>query len=72
MLTRFLQVQLLKHTVSQIYDKADWKDAICVVNAKDRGAKVGMALEFDEYELAFMTFDLLIQVCVFFLSLFLQ
>lgn len=31
-----LQIQLLKHTVPQVYSKAEWSDAICVVDKSVR------------------------------------
>ncbi|KAJ7825261.1 hypothetical protein B0H13DRAFT_1525160, partial [Mycena leptocephala] len=55
------QVQLLKHTVTHVFHKSGWDEAICVVNKVERGFKVGVAFEFDNYVLAFLTLDLLIQ-----------
>ncbi|KAK6971267.1 hypothetical protein R3P38DRAFT_2587381 [Favolaschia claudopus] len=55
------QVQLLKHTVAQAFAKKDWEEAVCKVDRTDRGFKVGLAFEFKEYVLAFLTLDLLIQ-----------
>ncbi|KAK7057079.1 hypothetical protein R3P38DRAFT_3544272 [Favolaschia claudopus] len=55
------QVQLLKHTVAQAFSKKDWDEAVCKVNRADRGFKVGLAFEFEDYVLAFLTLDLLIQ-----------
>ncbi|KAJ7156231.1 hypothetical protein C8R46DRAFT_1294815 [Mycena filopes] len=59
--TYWCQVQLLKHTVSQIYNKSDWDNAICVVDSSSRGFKVGIAFEFKDHVLAFLTLDLLVQ-----------
>ncbi|KAJ7284776.1 hypothetical protein C8J57DRAFT_1051884, partial [Mycena rebaudengoi] len=56
------QIQLLKHTVSQIYNKADWDEAISVVGSGDRVFKVGITFELKNHVLAFLTLDLLIQV----------
>ncbi|KAJ7247720.1 hypothetical protein C8J57DRAFT_1522717 [Mycena rebaudengoi] len=56
------QIQLLKHTVSQIYNKADWDEVILVVRSGDRGFKVGITFELKNHVLAFLTLDLLIQV----------
>jgi hypothetical protein len=58
---KLCQVQLLKHTVTQVFHKSDWDEAICMVNKVERGFKVGIAFEFDNYVLAFLTLDLLIQ-----------
>ncbi|KAJ7032300.1 hypothetical protein C8F04DRAFT_1359135 [Mycena alexandri] len=59
--TYWLQVQLLKHTITQIYNKVDWDEAICVVDSLSRGFKIGIAIEFEHHVLAFTTLDLLIQ-----------
>ncbi|KAJ7099989.1 hypothetical protein B0H15DRAFT_927592 [Mycena belliarum] len=55
------QIQLLKHTVSQIFNKCDWEEAICVVDSASRGFKVAIAFEFKDHVLAFLTLDLLVQ-----------
>ncbi|KAJ7438872.1 hypothetical protein FB451DRAFT_1378109 [Mycena latifolia] len=60
--TYWCQVQLLKHTVSQIYPISHWEQAICRVNSTDRGFKVGIAFKFKHHVLAFETLDLLIQL----------
>ncbi|KAF8963011.1 hypothetical protein BDZ97DRAFT_1822588 [Flammula alnicola] len=57
----WLQIQLLKHTSVQIFSRDDWENAICKVNRTDRGFKVGLAFEFRDHVLAFLTLDLLIQ-----------
>ncbi|PPQ70090.1 hypothetical protein CVT26_013424 [Gymnopilus dilepis] len=58
----WVQIQLLKHTVVQIYTQEDWKEAICQVPRQSRGFKVGVAFEFKKHVMAFLTLDLLIQV----------
>ncbi|KAJ7444728.1 hypothetical protein FB451DRAFT_1149189 [Mycena latifolia] len=60
--TYWCQVQLLKHTVSQIYPISHWEQAICRVNSTDRGFKVGIAFKFKHHVLAFETLDFLIQL----------
>ncbi|KAJ7809963.1 hypothetical protein B0H14DRAFT_2524476 [Mycena olivaceomarginata] len=39
--TYWCQIRLLKHTVSQIYNKVDWENAICLVDSSSRGFKIG-------------------------------
>ncbi|GLB43862.1 hypothetical protein LshimejAT787_1500460 [Lyophyllum shimeji] len=58
----WLQVQLLKHTVLQVYDKLDWNMSIRKVHKKARGFKVGIAFEFRKHVVAFLTQDLLLQM----------
>ncbi|KAJ7468853.1 hypothetical protein B0H11DRAFT_2045141 [Mycena galericulata] len=58
--TYWCQIQLLKHSVSQIYNKSDYAEAISVVNSSER-FKVGIAFVFQDHVLAFLTLDLLIQ-----------
>ncbi|KAK7016495.1 hypothetical protein R3P38DRAFT_2541994, partial [Favolaschia claudopus] len=62
----FIQVRLLKHTVAQAFAKKDLEEAVCKVDRTDRGFKVGLAFEFKDYVLAFLTLDLLIQVHFYF------
>ncbi|PPR06943.1 hypothetical protein CVT26_004132 [Gymnopilus dilepis] len=59
--TYWLQVQFLKHTSVQIFTRDEWTDAICKVPKTLRGFKVGLAIEFKEHVLAFLTLDLLVQ-----------
>ncbi|KAF8076957.1 hypothetical protein FPV67DRAFT_440258 [Lyophyllum atratum] len=58
----WLQVQLLKHTVLQVYDKSDWNASVRKVHKKPRGFKVGIAFEFKKHVVAFLTQDLLLQM----------
>ncbi|KAJ7637920.1 hypothetical protein DFH06DRAFT_1053934, partial [Mycena polygramma] len=59
--TYWCQVQFLKHTLSQVFPKADWNEAICKVRSTHRGFRIGMALDLGDYVLAFLTLDLLVQ-----------
>ncbi|KAJ7780495.1 hypothetical protein B0H14DRAFT_3164134 [Mycena olivaceomarginata] len=47
--TYWCQIRLLKHTVSQIYNKVDWENAICLVDSSSRGFKIGVAFEFKHH-----------------------
>ncbi|KAJ8521068.1 hypothetical protein ONZ45_g2221 [Pleurotus djamor] len=60
--TWWMQVQLLTHTVVQVYTASEWHDRIAKVAKEERGFRVGMALDFGEYVLAFVTLDLLFKV----------
>ncbi|KAH7919662.1 hypothetical protein BV22DRAFT_1050902 [Leucogyrophana mollusca] len=53
----WLQVQLHTHTLPQVYTRSQWDDSIAVVDSMSRGFKVGIALDFGEYVLAFDTLD---------------
>ncbi|KAH6908577.1 hypothetical protein BKA70DRAFT_1481838 [Coprinopsis sp. MPI-PUGE-AT-0042] len=57
----YLKVAFLMHTSIQCYKKDVWKNSIMAVSAVDRGFKVGLALEFDDFFLCFLTFDLVFQ-----------
>ncbi|KAH9948432.1 hypothetical protein B0H21DRAFT_821093 [Amylocystis lapponica] len=57
----WLQVQYLTHTSVQWYSITQWKESICNVDLKTRGFKIGLALEFEDYVLAFPTLDLVFQ-----------
>jgi hypothetical protein len=54
-------VQILKHSVTQVFNKLDWDEVICMVSRSDRGFKVGIAFEFQHPVLSFLTLDFLIQ-----------
>ncbi|KAH6871373.1 hypothetical protein BKA70DRAFT_1241858 [Coprinopsis sp. MPI-PUGE-AT-0042] len=54
-------VAFLMHTSIQCYKKDVWKNSIMAVSAVDRGFKVGLALEFDDFFLCFLMFDLVFQ-----------
>ncbi|KAH7908556.1 hypothetical protein BJ138DRAFT_340174 [Hygrophoropsis aurantiaca] len=53
---QWLQIQLFTHVCAQVYTRSDWEDAICKVHRKAR-FKVGVALEFSNYIIAFTTLD---------------
>ncbi|KAI0711284.1 hypothetical protein C8Q76DRAFT_53066 [Earliella scabrosa] len=56
-----LQIQLLTHSMAQVYTRAQWDEEITQVSCIDnkRGFRVGIALDFDEYVLAFLSLDLI-------------
>ncbi|KAJ8473482.1 hypothetical protein ONZ45_g16274 [Pleurotus djamor] len=60
--THWMQVQLLTHTVVQVYTAQEWHERIAHVPKKARGFCIGMGLDFGEYVLAFLTLDLLFKV----------
>ncbi|KAI0703990.1 hypothetical protein C8Q76DRAFT_732904 [Earliella scabrosa] len=59
--TMSLQIQLLTHTLVQLYTRVQWDTEItqvaCINN--ERGFRVGIALDFGDYVLAFLTADML-------------
>ncbi|KAH7906202.1 hypothetical protein BJ138DRAFT_1117790 [Hygrophoropsis aurantiaca] len=57
MTEQWLQVQLHTHTLAQIYTRSQWDDSIAKVHCEIRGFRIGMALDFGEYILAFDTLD---------------
>ncbi|KAJ3518388.1 hypothetical protein NM688_g9444 [Phlebia brevispora] len=57
----WFKLQYLTHTSVQMYRKSMWFDSICKVNQMDRGFKIGMAFEFDEFILAFPSEDMVFQ-----------
>ncbi|KAH7921563.1 hypothetical protein BV22DRAFT_721541 [Leucogyrophana mollusca] len=54
---QWLQIQLFTHTCAQIYTRVDWEQGICCVDNWKRGFKIGLAIEFQDYVLAFTTMD---------------
>ncbi|KAH9915385.1 hypothetical protein B0H21DRAFT_665055, partial [Amylocystis lapponica] len=56
----FLQIQLHTHTMAQVYNQKQWDDNIGNINCDNRKFRVGLALDFGEYVLAFLTLDNLI------------
>ncbi|KAH7906784.1 hypothetical protein BJ138DRAFT_1104858 [Hygrophoropsis aurantiaca] len=57
----WLQVQYLTHTSVQFYTRSMWERSIAGVNKEVRGFKMGMAIEFDDYFLAFPSIDMVFQ-----------
>ncbi|KAF9487356.1 hypothetical protein BDN71DRAFT_1594545 [Pleurotus eryngii] len=58
----WMQVQMLTHTVVQLYTHSQWHDSLAKVSKKKRVSNVGIALDFGKYVMAFMTMDLLLTV----------
>ncbi|KAF4586208.1 hypothetical protein EYR38_010482 [Pleurotus pulmonarius] len=58
----WMQVQLLTHTIAQVYTLSQWRDSISKIDKDIRGFKVGMALDFGDYVLSFLTIDLVFRV----------
>ncbi|KAJ3506414.1 hypothetical protein NLJ89_g6883 [Agrocybe chaxingu] len=56
-----LKLAYLTHTSVQIYPKEVWNTSVLNVSKKNRGFHVGLALEFEEYVLAFPTNDMMFQ-----------
>ncbi|KAK7690564.1 hypothetical protein QCA50_005662 [Cerrena zonata] len=56
-----LQVQYLTHTSVQWFRKELWDKAVCQIDQETRGYKVGLAIEFDSFVLAFLSYDLVFQ-----------
>ncbi|KAJ7152821.1 hypothetical protein C8R46DRAFT_1228382 [Mycena filopes] len=56
-----LMVQYLTHCSVQWYTRAQWDGAIMVVEKRTRAFRIGVALVFADYVLAFVTIDLLFQ-----------
>ncbi|KAJ8462920.1 hypothetical protein ONZ51_g10587 [Trametes cubensis] len=52
-----LQVRLQTHTVTQVYTREQWYSELAPVPSKVRKFRVGMALEMDEFVVAFLTLD---------------
>ncbi|KAF4569538.1 hypothetical protein EYR36_009332 [Pleurotus pulmonarius] len=52
-----LEVQMLTHTVLQVYDADQWGKSISTVDKSKQGFKIGMALDFGDYVMAFLTMD---------------
>ncbi|KAJ7101589.1 hypothetical protein C8R43DRAFT_243241 [Mycena crocata] len=57
----FLMVQWLTHTSAQIYPRSLWESSVKVTHKKVRKFRVGMALIFRNYVLAFLSSDLVFQ-----------
>ncbi|KAH9943886.1 hypothetical protein B0H21DRAFT_695074 [Amylocystis lapponica] len=53
----FLQIQLHTHVTVQPYTRGQWDSEISQVTSAKRGFRIGMALDFGEYVLAFVTLD---------------
>ncbi|KAJ6629643.1 hypothetical protein B0H10DRAFT_1986122 [Mycena sp. CBHHK59/15] len=62
-----LMVQYLTHTSVQFYPRDRWESSVMKVDEKTRGFKIGMALVFQKYDLAFPFIDLLFQIVLSFL-----
>ncbi|KAF4606217.1 hypothetical protein EYR38_000266 [Pleurotus pulmonarius] len=62
----WMQVQMLTHTVLQVYDADQWGRASQKLTndhcTQKRGFKIGMALDFGDYVMAFLTMDNLFRV----------
>ncbi|KAJ6525972.1 hypothetical protein B0H19DRAFT_1197561 [Mycena capillaripes] len=57
----FLMIQWLTHTSAQLYPRFVWESTIKLMDKKVRKARVGMALVFADYVLAFLSSDLVFQ-----------
>ncbi|THH12990.1 hypothetical protein EW146_g7184 [Bondarzewia mesenterica] len=57
----WLQMQYLLHTSVQFYIRNDWEISISNVSKKDRNFRVGLALGFEDFVIAFLSRDLLVQ-----------
>ncbi|KAF8987634.1 hypothetical protein BDZ89DRAFT_1152618 [Hymenopellis radicata] len=53
----WIQVQFLTHTVVQIYRACQWTDSICQTAYSVRHFRVGLALDFGTWVIAFLTLD---------------
>ncbi|TFK61497.1 hypothetical protein BDN72DRAFT_904047 [Pluteus cervinus] len=52
------QISFYTHSFPQILTKRVWEESICVVSRQDRGFKVGLAFEFRDYVVAFLSLNL--------------
>ncbi|KIM36355.1 hypothetical protein M413DRAFT_14026 [Hebeloma cylindrosporum] len=59
--TFFLKVAYLTHTSIQFYSRKVWTESILGITKRDRGFHVGLALEFKDYFIAFLSNDLVFQ-----------
>ncbi|KAH6888948.1 hypothetical protein BKA70DRAFT_1121340 [Coprinopsis sp. MPI-PUGE-AT-0042] len=57
----YLKISFLVHSSVQFYPRSVWETSIMAVNSKDRGFKIGLAIEFDNFFFAVLTNDLVIQ-----------
>ncbi|KAH6903246.1 hypothetical protein BKA70DRAFT_1433758 [Coprinopsis sp. MPI-PUGE-AT-0042] len=57
----YLKMAFLTHMSVQFYSKKMWEKSVRVVPRQTRGFKVGLALEFEDFVLAFNTIDLVFQ-----------
>ncbi|KAF8220207.1 hypothetical protein L208DRAFT_1335099 [Tricholoma matsutake] len=57
-----LKLAYLTHTSIQIYKRRIWEMSVCAVAKADRGFHVTLALEFEEYMVAFLSNDMVFQV----------
>ncbi|KAJ7892487.1 hypothetical protein B0H14DRAFT_2335320 [Mycena olivaceomarginata] len=59
----FLSIQWLTHTSVQMYPRSVYESTIKLVNKNLRKARVGMAFVFKDHVFAFLSSDLVFQVC---------
>ncbi|RDB17730.1 hypothetical protein Hypma_001157 [Hypsizygus marmoreus] len=57
----FLKLSYLTHTSVQIFRRNVWYTSVCGVDKKQRGFHVGLALEFGEFVIAFLSNDMVFQ-----------
>ncbi|KAI0685134.1 hypothetical protein BC835DRAFT_1421541 [Cytidiella melzeri] len=57
----YAQVKLFTHVLAQVYTREQWENAIMVVPRSQRKFAVGLAFEFRNHFLAFVSRDLLVQ-----------
>ncbi|KAJ7752982.1 hypothetical protein B0H16DRAFT_1836159 [Mycena metata] len=57
----FLMIQWMTHTSAQLFSRTGWESTVKVTDKKVRKFKVGLALVFKDYVLAFLTHDLAFQ-----------
>ncbi|TEB22802.1 hypothetical protein FA13DRAFT_1818773 [Coprinellus micaceus] len=57
----FLKLAPLTHTSIQCYTRERWEKSVTKVDKGDRGFKVGLALEFKHFFIAFVSHDLVFQ-----------
>ncbi|KAJ7572285.1 hypothetical protein C8J56DRAFT_1069015 [Mycena floridula] len=59
--TLHLSLAFLTHTSVQLYTREVWENSICKVNKATRRFQIGLAIEFKDYILAFISLDFLFQ-----------
>ncbi|KAF8072162.1 hypothetical protein FPV67DRAFT_1779227 [Lyophyllum atratum] len=57
----FLKFSYLTHTSVQIYPRNVWYTSVCGIDKSERGFRVGLALEFGDFIIAFVTIDMVFQ-----------
>ncbi|KAJ7029911.1 hypothetical protein C8F04DRAFT_1398194 [Mycena alexandri] len=57
----FLMIQWMTHTSAQLFSRLGWESTVKVTDKRVRKFKVGLALVFTDYVLAFLTHDLVFQ-----------